>query len=30
MNKLPIIIETNATVEKIEGNVVIASGKEYL
>lgn len=30
MNKLPIIIEMNATVEKIEGNVVIASGKEYL
>ena len=30
MNKLPIIIETNATVEKIEGNVVIASGKEQL
>ncbi len=29
MNKLPITIETNATVEKIEDNVVIASGKEY-
>lgn len=29
MNKLPITIETNATVEKIEYNVVIASGKEY-
>lgn len=30
MNKLPITIGTNATVEKIEDNVVIASGKEYL
>ena len=29
MNKLPITIETSATVEKIEANVVIASGKEY-
>ena len=29
MNKMPITIETNATVEKIEDNVVIASGKEY-
>ena len=29
MNKLPITIETSATVEKIEENVVIASGKEY-
>ena len=30
MNKMPITIETNTTVEKIEDNVVIASGKEYL
>ena len=30
MNKLPIIIETNATVEKIEAHVVIQIGKESL
>ena len=30
MNKLPITIETNTTIEKIEDKVVIASGKEYL
>lgn len=29
MNKMPITIETNATVEKIEDSVVIVSGKEY-